>query len=180
MGVLKKGLAAAGALAAASAAGTAYFYNRTMIRQNAIVERTMKMAGTDWSQYSDILAERKAYAFAQPHEEVYVTSYDGLKLHATYIPAIKEAGDKKRVVICFHGYTSKSLADFIGLTDYYFKRGFTMLHPDARAHGESEGKYIGFGCLDRKDAVKWIDWVLEKCGEDVEIFLHGISDHQRG
>ena len=175
MGVLKKGLAAAGALAAASAAGTAYFYNRTMIRQNAILERTMKIAGTDWSQYSDILAERKAFAFAQPHEEVYVTSYDGLKRHATYLPAIKESGDKKRVVICFHGYTSKSLADFIGLTDYYFKRGFTMLHPDARAHGESEGKYIGFGCLDRKDAIKWIDWVLEKCGEDVEIFLHGIS-----
>ena len=57
MGVFNKGLAAAGALAAASAAGTAYFYRRTMIRQNAILERTMKMAGTDWSQYSDILAE---------------------------------------------------------------------------------------------------------------------------
>ena len=73
------------------------------------------------------------------------------------------------------GYTSKSMADFIGLTDYYFKRGFTMLHPDARAHGESEGKYIGFGCLDRKDAIKWMNWVLEKGGEDVEIYLHGIS-----
>ena len=126
MGVFKKGLAAAGALAAASAAGTAYFYRRTMIRQNAIVQRTMKMAGTDWSQYSDILAEQKAFAFAQPHEEVYVTAYDGLKLHATYLPAIKESGDKKRVVICFHGYTSKSLADFIGLTDYYFKRVFKL------------------------------------------------------
>ena len=33
------------------------------------------MAGTDWSQYSDLLAERKAFAFEQPHEEVYVTSY---------------------------------------------------------------------------------------------------------
>ena len=50
-----------------------------------------------------------------------------------------------------------------------------MLHPDARAHGESEGKYIGFGCLDRKDALKWIDWVIEHCGADVEILLHGIS-----
>ena len=176
MGVIKKGLAAAGALVAASAAGTAYFYNRTMIRQNVIVERTMKMAGTDWTQYADIMAERKEFALSQPREEVYVTSYDGLKLHASYIPAIKETEDqKKRVVICFHGYTSKSLADFIGLTKYYLDKGFATLQPDARAHGESEGKYIGFGCLDRKDALKWIDWVLEKCGEDVEIFLHGIS-----
>ena len=116
----------AGTLTAAEAGGTAYFYRRTMIRNNADMKRTMKMAGTDWSQYSDILAERKAFAFAQPHEEVYVTAYDGLKLHATYLPAIKESGDKKRVVICFHGYTSKSLADFIGLTDYYFKRVFKL------------------------------------------------------
>lgn len=107
MGLFKKGFAAAGALAAASAAGTAYFYNRTMIRQNADLERTMKMAGTDWSQYSDILAERKAFVFAQPREDVYITSFDGLKLHAAYIPAIEENGGKKRVVICFHGYTSE-------------------------------------------------------------------------
>ena len=58
MGLFKKGLAVAGTLAAAIAAGTAYFYNRTMIRQNAIVERTMKMAGTDWSQYKEMLATR--------------------------------------------------------------------------------------------------------------------------
>lgn len=50
-----------------------------------------------------------------------------------------------------------------------------MLLVDERAHGESEGKYIGFGCLDRIDALKWINWVLRKCGEDVEILLHGTS-----
>ena len=50
-----------------------------------------------------------------------------------------------------------------------------MLQPDARAHGESEGKYIGFGCLDRKDALGWINWAIEKYGGDVEIILHGIS-----
>ena len=175
MGILKNGIACAGVLAAAGAIETAYFYRRTMIRQNADVERTMKMAGTDWSQYSDILAERKAFMLEQPHEDVYQTSFDGLKLHAAYFPAINENAGKKRIVICFHGYTSKSLADFAGLTDYYFRNGYAMLHPDARAHGDSEGEYIGFGCLDRKDALGWIDWVIQKCGTDVEIFLHGIS-----
>ena len=111
----------------------------------------------------------------QPHEDVYQTAFDGLKLHASYFPAINENAGKKRIVICFHGYTSKSLADFTGLTDYYFRNGYAMLHPDARAHGDSEGEYIGFGCLDRKDALGWIDWVIQKCGTDVEIFLHGIS-----
>lgn len=175
MGIIKNGLICAGALVGFGAIETAYFYRRTMIRQSADVERTIKMAGTDWSQYSGILAERKAYMLAQPHEDVYLTSFDGLKLHGAYFPPIKETGEKKRVVICFHGYTSKGLADFTGLTDYYFRHGFGMLHPDARAHGDSEGKYIGFGCLDKRDAVGWINWVLEKCGTDVEIFLHGIS-----
>lgn len=168
------GLACVGAFAAFSVIETAYFYGRTMKRQRAKVERTVKMAGTDWTQYADILAERKAFMLEQPHEDVYQKSFDGLKLHATYFPAIKEQ-TKKRIVICFHGYTSKGLADFTGLTDYYFKNGYAMLHPDARAHGASEGEYIGFGCLDRKDALMWINWVIEKCGEDVEILLHGIS-----
>ena len=175
MGILKIAAACAGVLVAAGAAGTAYFYGRTMERQQVDMERTIKMAGTDWSQYSDILAERKAFMLEQPHEDVYQTAFDGLKLHAAYFPPIKENSEKKRVVICFHGYTSKGLADFTGLTDYYFRHGYAMLHPDARAHGDSEGDYIGFGCLDRKDALGWIDWVLQKCGTDVEIFLHGIS-----
>ena len=172
---LGKKLACAGALAAlGTAAETAYFYGRTMKRNEVDMERTIKMAGTDWSQYTQILTERKTYMMAQTHEDVHITSFDGLKLHPTYFPAVKET-DRKRVVICFHGYTSKGLADFTGLTDYYFRRGYAMLHPDARAHGESEGTYIGFGCLDRRDALRWIRWVTERCGEDVEILLHGIS-----
>ncbi|MBQ6887429.1 MAG: alpha/beta hydrolase [Lachnospiraceae bacterium] len=175
MGILGAGIACAGVLAAAGVAETAYFYGRTMKRKKADVQRTVKMAGTDWSQYSEILAERKEYMMAQPHEDVYQTSFDGLKLHAAYFPAINENSGKKRVAICFHGYTSQGLKDFIGLTDYYFRNGYAMLHPDARSHGESEGTYIGFGCLDRKDALGWINWVIKKCGEDVEILLHGIS-----
>lgn len=173
--MFKVAIACAGAFLAAGAAETAYFYGRTMKRQKVNMERTMKMAGTDWSQYSDILAQRKEFLLQQPHEDVYQLSFDKLKLHGVFFPPIQENGNRKRVVICFHGYTSKCLADFTGLTDYYFRRGYAMLHPDARAHGESEGEYIGFGCLDRKDALKWIDWVIQKCGEDVEILLHGVS-----
>lgn len=50
-----------------------------------------------------------------------------------------------------------------------------MLLVDERAHGMSEGEQIGFGCLDRHDAMGWIRKVIEICGEDVEILLHGIS-----
>lgn len=175
MGKLKKAAACVGVLAAAGIGETAYFYRRTMKRGNAKVERTIKMAGTDWSQYAPLLEERKEFMLAQEHEDVYQMSYDNLKLHATYFPAIEKDTDKKKIVICFHGYTSKGMSDYIGLSGYYLKKGYAMLLPDARAHGESEGEYIGFGCLDRKDALVWIDWVIGQLGEDVEIILHGTS-----
>ncbi len=175
MGKLKKAVACAGVLAAAGIGEVAYFYRRTMKRGNAKVERTIKMSGTDWSQYAPMMEKRKAFMMAQAHENVYQTSFDGLRLHATYFPALEEYANKRKVAICFHGYTSQGMSDYIGLSDYYLKRGYAMLLPDARAHGESEGEYIGFGCLDRKDALVWINWVIQELGEDVGIVLHGTS-----
>lgn len=171
MNALKIACVAVGVTAAALAGETAYFYRRTMVRSHAKVERTMKMAGTDWNQYMGILDTRKEYMLAQPHQDVYQESQDGLKLHATFFPQ----GDKKKVAICFHGYTSQGMSDYIGLSDYYLKHGFSMLLPDARAHGQSEGTYVGFGCLDRYDALGWIRWIIKECGEDVQILLHGTS-----
>ncbi len=171
MGKLGKAAAVAGVLTAAQIGEAAYFYRRTMKRNNAKVERTIKMAGTDWSQYMELIQARKEVMMAQPHKEISIRSEDGLKLYANYFPN----QDEKKVVICFHGYTSQGLSDYIGLSDYYRRHGYSMLLPDARAHGKSEGEYIGFGCLDRKDALCWIHWIIEQCGEEVQILLHGTS-----
>lgn len=173
-GMIMKVAAGAGLLAAACGGEIAYFYGRTMKRGRAKTERTIKMAGTDWNQYMPLIEERKAAMLARPHSDVWQTAFDDLKLHATYFPS-PEKQEKPKIVICFHGYTSQGMSDYIGLSDYYQKRGFAMLLPDARAHGASEGEYVGFGCLDRKDALVWINWVIGKLGEDVEILLHGTS-----
>lgn len=170
-GVIVGAAAVVGVLAIAQAAEVAYFYRRTMKRNKAKVERTMKMAGTDWNQYQPFLAERKEYFLSQLHRDVYCNSEDGLKLHATYFP--REGTNK--VVICFHGYTSEGMKDYIALSGYYLKHGYGMLLVDERAHGKSEGEYIGFGCLDRKDALQWMNWVIQECGEGVELLLHGTS-----
>ena len=77
--------------------------------------------------------------------------------------------------VCLHGYTSQGMSDYIGLSDYYLKRGYGMFLPDARAHGQSEGEYVGFGCLDRYDLMGWLQWIIRRCGENVELLLHGTS-----
>lgn len=160
-----------GVIAAVELGIAVYFYRRTMIRSNAKTDRTIKMAGTEWNQHMPFIQKRKEAMLAQPHSDQRVMSEDGLRLHGTWFPR----GDCKKVVICFHGYTSQGMKDYIGLSGYYLNHGYSMLLVDERAHGESEGKYIGFGCLDRQDALKWIDWVIRKCGEDTEILLHGTS-----
>lgn len=160
-----------GLLTVSEMGSAAYFYGRTMKRSNAKKERTVKMAGTDWSQYMPLIQERKQKMLKHSHEDIYQETKDGLKLHATYFPG----SDQSKVVICFHGYTSEGMSDYIGLSTYYMKKGYGMLLPDARAHGKSEGTYIGFGCLDRYDALGWINWVIKQCGPQVQILLHGNS-----
>lgn len=168
--IFKCAAALLGLLAASEAGGTAYFYQRTMKRSKVKIERTIKMSGTDWNRYFPMIEKRKTAMLAKEHEDVFIHSYDRLKLHATHFPT-----DTNKVVICFHGYTSQGMSDYIGLSDYYMRKGYGMLLPDARAHGQSEGEYVGFGCLDRWDVLRWVEWIVRKYGKEVQILLHGTS-----
>lgn len=169
----KKGwiLGAAAAGMAGEYAIARYFFYRTMLRSNAKRDRTQEMAGTDWNAYIPGIQKDKKWLAEQPNKEVMVTSSDGLKLHGTFFPC---AGSDK-IVICFHGYTSEGLNDFSSIAKFYLEERFNLLIVDERAHGKSEGKYIGFGCLDRHDARIWIDEAVKLLGPDCRILLHGIS-----
>ena len=50
-----------------------------------------------------------------------------------------------------------------------------MLSRSARAHGQSQGKYIGYGWLERNDNLKWLNKVIDYQGTDSKITLFGIS-----
>ena len=120
-----------GVIAAVELGIAVYFYRRTMIRSNAKTDRTIKMAGTEWNQHMPFIQKRKEAMLAQPHSDQWVMSEDGLRLHGTWFPR----GDCKKVVICFHGYTSQGMKDYIGLSGYYLNPGYSMLLVDERAHG---------------------------------------------
>ena len=165
------GAGAAALLAAGEYALARYFLRRTLMRGKADNKRTQKMAGTDWSVYLPFMEENRQWFLSQPHEDVYIQSEDGLKLHGTYFPG----KDPKRAVICFHGYTSRGLNDYPSLARFYMGCGLGVLTVDERAHGDSEGTYIGFGCLDRLDAKKWMEYMAGRLGEDCELLLQGIS-----
>ena len=169
-------LIAGGGLAigtAAAVAGAAKLFYRVIPRQDGMKVDISEMAdAAQWEEYKKIITPRREELTAREHEEVSLISGDGLRLRANYFPC--ETPGKKVVLAC-HGYTSKGISDFAALSSFYLSRGYDCLIPDMRAHGESEGDYIGFGILDRFDCLDWIRWIVARCGSDVQIVLHGVS-----
>ncbi|MFT8557879.1 alpha/beta hydrolase [Liquorilactobacillus hordei] len=78
------------------------------------------------------------------------------------------------VVIISHGYkgNGETMANYAKM---FYDKGYNILLPDDRGHGESAGKYISFGWLDRLDYLKWIAKVIERVGMKSKIVLFGVS-----
>ncbi|MDE6520505.1 MAG: alpha/beta hydrolase [Ruminococcus sp.] len=147
-------------------------FNKVIPRQDGVKVDLNEMADMEkWEEYKKTLTPRGEWVRSQNLEEIYITARDGIRLHAWYLPAEKPTG---RVAIIEHGYTSKGL-DSSAHAYFFHRQGFDCIMPDHRAHGDSEGDYIGFGILDRFDCISWINYVVKRFGEDVRILLHGTS-----
>lgn len=108
----------------------------------------------------------------EPAIELVQESFDHLKLNGRLLKQ-KQTGRPKLALIA-HGYTSNrdGMYDFGKL---FYEEGFDIFLADARGHGTSEGKYIGFGWPDRLDYVNWIHQLNELYDGEVDIVLYGIS-----
>ena len=118
------------------------------------------------------IKQEKDWLFAQNIEEIDIKSFDGLNLKGYLILADKPS---KKTVLAIHGYKNCGLNEYSSYVRMYHEMGFNVLIPDDRSHGKSEGKYIGFGWLDRLDCISWAKYIVERFGEDISILLHGIS-----
>lgn len=116
----------------------------------------------------------KAWGNQPGLEEVEILSDDGYRLKGVVIEAGNAASaDPHRWVVLLHGYTgSKEM--MYGYAYWYSERGYSVLAPDFRCQGESEGDYIGLGATDSGDLAGWIDLILHRDPE-AEIVLHGLS-----
>ena len=136
------------------------------------IDNAYKMVGPEDSWYDTITTVHNSLAQIRqlPHENMEITSHDGLKLHAIYYPC---EGSQK-TVIWVHGYTSHAEREsaFPGL--FYHSLGFNVLIPYLRAHGPSEGKYISFGPMECEDMLRWADLVNARHPKG-SILFHGLS-----
>ncbi|WP_342756661.1 alpha/beta hydrolase [Kineothrix sedimenti] len=129
-------------------------------------------SGKGFACFRQEIEAGKAWFLSQNKERITVTSYDGLKLAAYYLPA---EGDSDRVMILMHGYRNDGFGDFSGLAEFYHSMGYHLLVPHQRSHGKSEGTYICYGVKERYDLKQWAEYAVSRFEGKCSVFLSGIS-----
>lgn len=124
----------------------------------------------DFIKKDNVVQLEKEWEFA-PYETVSLVSRDDLKLKARMI---RHPEKTSKVAVLAHGYMGQA-AQMGEYAHYFYELGYDVLVPDNRAHGKSDGKYVGFGWLDRLDYVDWINQINELYEEEANIVLFGIS-----
>lgn len=155
-----------------------YFFNYALVRQEGIVTEANidPNAPQSVETYAEVVNKEKSkedvskWLEEVKTEETTILSEDGLNLWGKLY--FQEEKTDKWVIIA-HGYTS-SHEDIQPIALNFYNKGYNVLTPDMRAHGNSEGKYIGMGWLDRKDMLLWIDYVLS-LDNNSQIVLYGES-----
>src|SRR5438874_865186 len=126
-----------------------------------------------------------AAAYGAGLQEVTVEAKDGALLRGWFA---RPAHDNGRAVILLHG-VSDTREGMGGFAQMFLRNHYSVLLPDARAHGESGGEFASYGLREADDVHHWLDW-LERAeqpsciyglGESMgaAILLDSLSDETR-
>ncbi len=104
------------------------------------------------------------------HQYVTIKNRKDETLHAA---EFRNPSNSNVWAITVHGWTNvhRELSSY---AMEYYRRGFNVLMPDLRGHGESEHKYVSMGWLDRLDIVDWVNSIVKE-NPNAKIIIHGVS-----
>ncbi len=109
---------------------------------------------------------------AEPCERVSITSRDGLKLRGRlYL----RGGPEAPVDLCFHGWRATGLRDFSGGGLFLLGERHNVLLVDQRAQGDSEGRTMTFGVMERWDCLAWLEYIQNRPELRGPVTLYGVS-----
>lgn len=102
-----------------------------------------------------LFRERMHKQFGAGVETATIRAADGVPLRAWWVQPSMPNG---RAVMLLHGIGGNRV-DMSGYADIFVARGYSVLLPDSREHGESGGRLVTFGVLERDDVRRWAEWV---------------------
>lgn len=120
--------------------------------------RTMQTQGQVWRERQDF-------------QTVHIQSCDGLALAGHWLPH----PEAKRTILLCHGWKGSWQENMAIYGPFLQAQECDLLFIDQRGHGESEGKYLGFGVLERHDCLGWVNWLQKQIPADRPIYLLGGS-----
>jgi pimeloyl-ACP methyl ester carboxylesterase len=91
-------------------------------------------------------------------EDVTINAADGIILRGWFIQPPQPNG---KSVILLHGITSNRTGS-TPYADMFLARGYSVLVPDSREHGESGGEIATYGVLERHDVNLWVAWLRHR------------------
>lgn len=107
-----------------------------------------------------------------PREDLEILSRDGLRLVGHYVHT---QGEPRRLAVLFHGWRGSWTGDFGSMGRWLLESGCDLLLAEQRAQGASEGKYMGFGVLERGDVAQWMKYLEQERHNTLPVYLGGVS-----
>lgn len=103
-------------------------------------------------------------------QEVTIKNRKGKTLHAM---EFRNPENTNVWAVVLHGWTNVK-RELSSYAMEYYNRGFNVLIPDLRGHGNSESKFVSMGWLDRLDVTDWLYSIAEE-NPKAKIIIHGVS-----
>lgn len=127
--------------------------------------------GKEYEPFRDEMIGWMKKTNAMDKEEIWITSFDGLKLYGKYY----EYAPGAPLELMFHGYRGSGERDLCGGVQRCFDLGRNVLIVDQRASAHSDGNVITFGIYEHRDCLAWLDYAVKRFGHEQKIILTGIS-----
>jgi uncharacterized protein len=143
---LRKPLLAAGVLYLALAAMAGVLATEASLKLRRLPLRHQREA-----------AEAVREKFHSDLENVSIQAADGVALRGWYVHPAAFNGN---AVVLLHGITDNR-EGIAGYGRLFLERGYAVLLPDARAHGESGGELATYGIRESDDVHRWVSWLYE-------------------
>lgn len=104
-------------------------------------------------------------------EVVNISARDGINLVGHYY----RCEHAKRVIIAMHGWRSSWSRDFGCVAEFWHQNDCSVLYAEQRGQNASEGEYMGFGITERYDCLDWANYIHERTGGSLPVYLAGVS-----
>jgi uncharacterized protein len=125
-----------------------------------LADGTLHPARRPFSDQESFPVRQELQARGAVIEDVALTAADNAALRGWLIRSSHSNGN---AAILLHGLGDNRLG-MVGYAELLLAHGFTVLLPDARAHGASGGSLATYGLLERNDIREWVDFISKRTG----------------